>query len=177
MLRIISGRYKNRRLEAPKSDTRPTKDMVKEALFSSIGFLNEEMSLLDLFAGSGAIALEAISRGIGRVLMNDRDKDAYLAIRKNAAQFEGDIEIKNLDYRACLDTVERPFDIIFLDPPYDFDHDGLISDVLVSKAYSKRSIIILEVKKGMIIKEQETIEIYKKKDYGISTLYYLRSKQ
>jgi 16S rRNA (guanine966-N2)-methyltransferase len=123
-MRVIAGRFGGRRLSAPPGrDTRPTADRVREALFSTLGPLDGEV-VLDLFAGSGALAIEALSRGAGRALLVERDPRAAAVIRSNLdAIGVGESEARVVqapahaalrDARARGDT----YDLVFLDPPY-----------------------------------------------------------
>ena len=82
-LRVIAGAAGGRRLVAPKGGTRPTTDRVKEALFASLGHRIDDAAVLDLYAGSGALAIEALSRGAARAVLVDRDAAAEVAVRAN----------------------------------------------------------------------------------------------
>lgn len=123
-MRIVAGEYGGRRLSAvPGRKTRPTTDKVKEALFSSIGPYFEGGQSLDLFAGSGGLSIEAVSRGIDHAVMVDRQYAAINVIKKNVAVTkhpEKFTVIKNDANRALkvLAKQDQRFDLIFLDPPY-----------------------------------------------------------
>ena len=120
-MRIIAGRHRGRRLHAPAGrDTRPTSDRVREALFSILGARVEGARVLDLFAGSGALGLEALSRGAAAADLVDDDARAVAAARRNADGVEG-AHIHRADARAFLRSAraaERQYDLVFLDPPY-----------------------------------------------------------
>ncbi|MBN1892782.1 MAG: 16S rRNA (guanine(966)-N(2))-methyltransferase RsmD [Clostridiales bacterium] len=124
MHRIVSGKYKGTRLNAPKGDkTRPTSDKVKEALFSIIQMRIPRARFLDLFAGSGQIGLEALSRGAGESVMVEHSRGAGAVIRSNIEKLhaEQETEIICADvFRALriLGEAGRKFDIIYMDPPY-----------------------------------------------------------
>lgn len=179
MLRIIAGKYKNKRLKAPDEVTRPTKDMVKEALFSSLGTLRSDQSLLDLFAGSGAIGIEAISRGIGRVVLNDGDFKAYRAILENIKGIDEDIVVFNYDYGVMLKRLREAFDLVFLDPPYEFnEYDEILKIIKERSLLKKGGMIIVEVRKGTdLCQNNDHYSVYKHKTYGISELYYLKERE
>jgi len=132
MTRIISGTAGGRRLQTPPgSSTRPTSDRVREALFSRLEHrgLIEGASVLDLYAGSGALGLEAASRGAAHVLLVESHKAAAKVIRANA------VVIGHPGVRVLADTVERAlaagpptglrFDLVLVDPPYDVTEDAL----------------------------------------------------
>lgn len=123
-MRIIAGEARSRTIEAPKGkDTRPTLDRVRENLFNILQNRTWGSEVLDLFAGSGAIALEAVSRGAARAVLCDHDREAIRCEQKNAAAlgFTDRIEIMACDWQAALNrlrTGERKFDLVFLDPLY-----------------------------------------------------------
>lgn len=118
-MRIISGKYRGKKLKGFDIDgTRPTMDRVKESLFGMIQGYVIDASVLDLFAGSGALGLEAISNGSSRVILCDNNKSAIDTIIYNSKDFDDDIDIINIDYKKFLKETNSKFDIIFLDPPY-----------------------------------------------------------
>ncbi len=123
-MRIIAGEWRGRKLTAPKGDTtRPTADRTRETLFnmltSRLGSF-EGLSVADLFAGSGALGLEALSRGAGHCLFVEQEEQALKAIRANIAAFDARART---DVRAssvmALGPTRQPTDLILLDPPYD----------------------------------------------------------
>lgn len=135
-LRVIAGELGGRRLVVPRGDrVRPTTDRVKESVFAALGDARlGGAAVLDLYAGSGALAIEALSRGAAGAVLVERDADAQRAIRVN-------LEATGLTGRARLDgrpvarvlagppPPEAPFDVVFMDPPYDVP-EGEVSDVL-----------------------------------------------
>lgn len=123
MMRIITGRARGAKLQAPAGETtRPTAERTKEAVFSMLQGNFEGRRVLDLFAGSGQMGLEALSRGAAKAVLVDRDKAALSAIRANVAHTkltEG-AEVVALDAMGYLKTCAAvPFHLVFLDPPYD----------------------------------------------------------
>jgi len=123
-MRIVAGRYGGRRLTAPPGNaTRPTSDRVREALFQVLGPL-DGVVVLDLFAGSGALALEALSRGAARATLVDSAPAAIRAIRANVAALglsEEQVEVRRQDVRAFLRSARaarHEYDLVLLDPPY-----------------------------------------------------------
>jgi 16S rRNA (guanine966-N2)-methyltransferase len=130
-MRVIAGRAKGRRLRAPAGDdTRPTGDRVKQTLFDILAPRIPEARFLDLFAGSGAIGLEAASRGAAEVVLVDQGRAAVEAARANveALGLDGVLVLK-LAVGAAVQKLAggQPFDVVFLDPPYD---SPLYEDVL-----------------------------------------------
>jgi len=123
-MRITGGEYLNRTLAAPRgAATRPTSDKVRQALFNILGERTAGSRFLDLFAGSGAVGLEALSRGAGSAVFVEKSRPALDALRANlrALGAEGRSEIIPRDFRAALKRLEEtgdPFDLVFADPPY-----------------------------------------------------------
>lgn len=117
-MRVVAGAYKGRRLCAPSGlDTRPTADRVREALFSMLEPV-EGLRVLDLFAGSGALAIEAASRGAAAVTLVESDARALRAIRRNLAEVGLRAEVVAGDALEYLVPGAGPFDLVFADPPY-----------------------------------------------------------
>jgi 16S rRNA (guanine966-N2)-methyltransferase len=124
-MRVIAGRLGGRRLTAPRgrASTRPTSDRVREALFSMLGGL-EGTAVLDLFAGTGALGIEALSRGAERVLFVERDPAAIRALTANLGQLalaRPEAEVRSTDALAALRTARKlgeTYDLVFVDPPY-----------------------------------------------------------
>lgn len=122
-MRVIAGSLGGRRFEAPPGQaTRPTPERVREALFSTLGDLHGAR-VLDLFAGSGALAFEALSRGAGDAVLVERDRRAAAAIRRNIESLAlGDrAELREADAIATAEALAggEPFDLVLVDPPYD----------------------------------------------------------
>ena len=118
-MRIVAGNFKGRRLQAPRgASTRPTADRVREALFSILGTLDGER-VLDLYAGSGALGIEALSRGAGEAVFVDSDQRAIDAIKRNLDAIGAQARVHRRDALAYLRAAsDGPFDLVFLDPPY-----------------------------------------------------------
>ena len=120
-MRVIAGDLGGRRLHAPAgAATRPTSDKVREALFSIVGDI-EGVRVLDLFAGSGALGIEALSRGAAEATFVDRAGPAVAAIRRNLEELGLEGEVLRRDVSRFLKAAARepPFDLVFCDPPYD----------------------------------------------------------
>ena len=119
-VRIIGGIWRGRRLRFPAAaDLRPTPDRVRETLFNWLQGVIVEARCLDLFAGSGALGFEALSRGAGETVFVERDRRVVLALRESVAQLGGDAaKVVEGDVPAWLATATGVFDVVFLDPPY-----------------------------------------------------------
>jgi 16S rRNA (guanine966-N2)-methyltransferase len=140
-LRVIAGSARGRRLAAPSGDdVRPTQDRVREAVFSALdarGFI-DGASVLDLYAGTGALAIEALSRGAARAVLVERDPRALAVIRANldTTTFAGKARVEVRDvatFVASRPPREAPFDLVLSDPPYDTADDA-VHDVLHAMA-------------------------------------------
>jgi 16S rRNA (guanine966-N2)-methyltransferase len=123
-VRVIAGRFRGVRLQAPPGRaTRPTSDRVREALFSMLGQL-EGAEVLDLFAGTGALAIEALSRGANHAVAVEHDEAAVRVLRANMAAVKlalGELELRLIDARRALRTARErreTYDLILIDPPY-----------------------------------------------------------
>lgn len=120
-MRVITGKAGGRKLETLNgNDVRPTTDMVKEAVFSIIQFEIEGRTFLDLFAGSGQMGIEAISRGAKKAIFVDSSKNSLAVINRNleTTGFSANAEVKLSDSISFLKNCDEKFDIAFLDPPY-----------------------------------------------------------
>lgn len=126
-MRVIAGQYKGRTLTAPKQDARPTLDRMKETLFNILNLKLRDAVVLDLFAGSGQLAIESLSRGAARAVLCDVTRDAFDAICANFAKIGVEPEIFRCDYAQCLRRLDCKFDVVFVDPPYK---SGYYADVL-----------------------------------------------
>jgi 16S rRNA (guanine966-N2)-methyltransferase len=122
-VRIIGGRWRSRVIRfPPAAQLRPTPDRVRETLFNWLGQRLDGLACLDLFAGSGALGFEALSRGASRVVMVESDRSVAAALRESAKLLEaGDAEIVNGEALAFLGRSADRFDVVFLDPPYASD--------------------------------------------------------
>jgi 16S rRNA (guanine966-N2)-methyltransferase len=122
-VRIIAGRWRSRLVKFPPTmSLRPTPDRVRETLFNWLGQRLDGLACLDLFAGSGALGFEAMSRGAARVVMVERDRAAVDALRANARELAAEgIEVVAGDALAFLSGNKEKFDVVFLDPPYASD--------------------------------------------------------
>ena len=129
MTRVIAGALRGRRIHTPKgTGTRPTSDRTREALFSALVARGavEGARVLDLYAGSGALAIEAISRGAAAATLVDHDRGAVAAIRRTLADLGlAQVRVQQREARAYLRVGETPHDLVFIDPPYDVGEAAL----------------------------------------------------
>lgn len=181
-MRVVAGKAKGTQLKTiPSNDTRPTKDMVKEALFSMLYTKVQESIFLDLFAGSGAIGIEALSRGAAKSYFSDSNKECIKVIEENIRKthFEDASVVAFGDFKKIIDKFKNTkFDIVFIDPPYN---KGLgieaIELLIYNNMISDDGIIIYETDEIEIVPENiEEYERYNYKKYGRNILNFYRRK-
>jgi 16S rRNA (guanine(966)-N(2))-methyltransferase RsmD len=149
-MRIISGKYKGRRISPPKKlPVRPTTDMSKEALFNVLNnhFNFSELKILELFAGTGSISYEFASRGCTPIVCVDADQGCVGFIKKTAAEFEFDITAIKNDVFKFLEKHKGNYDIIFADPPYGLDQktfEKLIEEIFKNELLDDHGMLIIE---------------------------------
>ena len=186
-MRIISGTAKGTKLYSLKGEnTRPTLDRVKESLFNIIQDKIKESIFLDLFSGSGAIGLEAASRGASKVILCEINKEAANIIRKNIKKthLENKTELYQKDFKEVLKAkINEKLDLIYIDPPYQSNYAIQAVEILITKELlTKNSIIIIETDRRKEIEEQieknekikGKIEIAATRKYGRATLTFLK---
>lgn len=149
-MRIIAGNNRGLNLQAPEGmDTRPTTDRIKETLFNMIAFDLPDANFLDLFAGSGQIGIEALSRGAKEAVFVEKDKKAYDCIEKNLikARLTDKATVLKTDISMALNNLNNheSFDIVFMDPPYDKLIEKQVLEQLKDKSYiDDYTLIIVE---------------------------------
>jgi len=151
MIRIIGGKHRSRIIKTPESDDiLPTKNVVREALFSILGRDISMAVVLDLFAGSGALGFECLSRGAQKVYFSDRSPQAIKTIKENAKILceEGNVEIRQCDFSEMLNYLEEnriEVNLVLLDPPYESGvYDELINRLLSSSILKPRAQLAVE---------------------------------
>ena len=181
-MRIIGGKARGTKLYTLEGEnTRPTLDRVKESLFNIIQKDVPNAIFLDLFAGSGAIGLEAVSRGASKSILCDKNRDAIKIIKKNIEKTRSreQVELYEADFKEVLkNKLKEKIDIIFIDPPYKTDFAYEAIKILVnSKNIKKESLMIIETdEEERILKQIENleIEIIDKRKYGRAHLIFLK---
>ena len=168
-MRIITGKARGRRLQTlPGEDTRPTTDKVKEGVFSAIQFDIEGRRVLDLFAGSGQMGLEALSRGAARAVMIDRNPKAVEMLRENCLScgVQAESVVLGTDALTFCGGCQEDFDIIFLDPPY---RSGLLQNALplAAECLSPYGMMVCEHRVGETMPETVgKISVHRTYRYG-----------
>ncbi len=163
-MRIIAGKYRGRKLKSPPSlETRPTSDRLRETLFNILAPRIKGARFLDLCAGSGAVGIEALSRGAAHATFVDLSRRMCELIEANLEPLElGDEELKVVIagasefLRRSLKTESQPFDIIFYDPPYEADYDGVLGYVGEHTAvlFAEAGVLIAEHYRKNDLKEE-----------------------
>lgn len=169
MMRVISGKYKGKNLIGFDIDgTRPTMDRVKESLFGIIQNNIKNSVVLDLFAGSGSLGIEALSNGAREVYFIDNNIELINIIKKNTNGMNENIHIMKSDYKNALELIKNSnikFDIIFLDPPYKLNLINDCLDKIVEyNLLNKDGIVVCEYETENI--ENNKLKLIKDKKYG-----------
>jgi 16S rRNA (guanine966-N2)-methyltransferase len=179
MTRIIAGTWGGRRLTTPAgSGTRPTSDRVREALFSSLrselgGFAG--LRVLDLFAGSGALGLEAASRGAAHVDLVEQAKGAAAAIARNIVDLGADATLHRMPAERFVAVDHDPYDLVFVDPPYVMEVVPVLAGLV--RLVDEDGLIVVERSARSAFAWPGGLEGIRDKAYGETRLYYGRVAQ
>ena len=181
-MRVIAGTSGGIQLVVPKTDIRPTMDRVKAAIFSSLGERVIGARVLDLFAGTGALGIEALSRGAASVMFVESDRAAVVALERNLEKtgLSGRVRKQDVfDFLSHASTAEA-HDLIFADPPYDKSKLGedftkllLRNDRLPSRL-TNEGIFVLEKRPGERLPTTDFWEVVRRKTYGATETIFLR---
>ena len=182
MMRIITGKARGVRLDTLEGlATRPTAEKVKEAIFSMIQFDIEGRRVLDVFAGSGQMALEALSRGASEAVLIEASKDAAEIIRKNALKTKlfPNVQIIVSDYKLALKQLsgKKKFDMVFCDAPYAAKLTGdALSKLCQYDLLSDEAIVICESDEDKVF-ETDTLKLFRHNHYGRTyiSIYKIKS--
>ncbi|MET1042907.1 MAG: 16S rRNA (guanine(966)-N(2))-methyltransferase RsmD [Microbacteriaceae bacterium] len=185
MTRIIAGFAGSLSIAVPPAGTRPTSDRVREAIFSALDARDvlEGSRVLDLYAGSGALGLEAASRGARRVTLVERSFGAAQICRKNAALLRKraprssslEIDVSSAPVHSFLTGSNSSFDVVFLDPPYDLGNAELVHalEVLVPRLEHDAVVVVERASRDAEPAWPEGLALDRRKDYGDTALYWL----
>lgn len=183
-MRIIAGRARGTQLVAPKGmDTRPTQDKVKESLFSMIQLDIPDAQVLDLFAGSGALALESLSRGAETAVVVDKSREALDCIRKNITKMrvEEQVTILPMDWSQALlkcKQLGKRFDLVFLDPPYRMTELGeMCQQMLEMGLLLPEAMLVLEHRTGVELHMPAPFVLEKERTYGETQIHFYRLEE
>lgn len=179
-MRVITGSAKGRRLLSPEGkDVRPTTEVTKEAIFSILNFDLPEAFVLDLFAGSGQLGIEALSRGAKFCVFVDASRASQDLVRKNLAHtgLAQQARVAAMDYLAYLSGTRDVFDIALLDPPYETEMIANALPILAEKM-SERGIILCETdKREQLPSHAGAFSIHREYRYGKSKLTVYRREE
>lgn len=183
-MRIISGTARGTKLYTLEGlQTRPTLDRVRESIFNIIQNKLLDSVFLDLFSGSGAIGLEAVSRGAKKAILCDNSRDAIKVIEKNVKKthLEDKVELYNIDYKMLLkNKIKEKVDIVYIDPPYDSDFALKSIELMINqKILNEKSIIIVETDKKDKIEDilELPIELIDRRKYGRAEIIFLKIRK
>lgn len=182
-MRIIGGKYRSRVLaEFPGEDVRPTSDRAKESLFNILALKLYGARVLDLFAGSGSLGLESLSRGAKEVVFNDMSKDSLAIVKKNLAALKipvngEEAKVTQGDYLSCLSMQRGKFDLIFLDPPYRFDYGKAALETIAQKGLLSENGIAVYERDRSFDGEVDGLEKYDERKYGKTYITFFRLKK
>ena len=181
-MRVISGEAGSLPLRVPRSLTRPTTDRVREAVFSSLGDFVVDAMVLDLFAGSGALGIEALSRGAREATFVEENREAVEVIRSNlaATRLENGIVRQQKVASFLTSTPSSGYSLLFADPPYAKTPEELtsledyLSSERLSDSLSQDGIFVLESYSGVSLPELRQWKILREKTYGNTRVSYLQ---
>ena len=183
MTRIIAGAIGSLQLKPAAKATRPTSDRVKESLFAKLDAMGviEGAKVLDLFAGTGALGLESASRGAASVDLVERDRVAFGLLEQNVknslSSFEKQsigtkIRAHNVDAQRYLKSATAEFDLVFIDPPYEFPNTELEQIlVAIAEALSVEGLVIVERSSRSEPLEIEVLKLHSSKTYGDTAVW------
>lgn len=184
-MRVIAGAQRGRRLNGPQNDSlRPTSDRVREALFSILGTSIQNARVLDLYAGTGAVGIEALSRGAARVTFVESASPARRVLYANLERCALNDKAEVLGCRVeqflrRLGPECAPFDVVFADPPYEADDElGILSTLLSKVTLADQSVIVLEHAKRTCIPDRlGGVAVTRRYEYGDTCLSLCRSTE
>ena len=185
-MRVISGKARGTKLNTIESEkTRPTLDRVKESLFNILQYDIKDTVVLDLFAGSGALGIESLSRGAKKAYFCDTNIDAIKVIKQNLERtnLQDNAIVEKTDFEKFLNTFDKKnyFDIIFLDPPYKLNYSIIACDLIVKNSLLKHDgMIIIETDEKARdteeLKKIDELEIFDERKYGRANLIFIKQK-
>jgi 16S rRNA (guanine966-N2)-methyltransferase len=180
-MRVVAGSAGGIHLEVPKRGVRPTMDRVKAAIFSSLADRIIGARILDLFAGSGALGIEALSRGATSAVFVEQDRQSISVIEKNLVKtrLQGHVRQRDVfDFLRRFSATEK-FDIIFADPPYEQTKSGerftdkLLTDETLPQLLDSGGIFVLEKRPGESLPRSDSWRVIRQKTYGATEVLFL----
>ena len=178
-MKVIAGIYKGRNIDTIKDTaTRPMMGIAREGIFNTLQFSFENADVLDLFAGSGSMGIEALSRGAKYVTFIDNSPDCIKQINKNLQEYKNDYSVLKLDVSNYINEVASKYDIVFYDPPFEYVTEDINADISeIENNLNKNAFIVIHRhSNSSSIVLPNDVELYKEKYYGQSKILILRKK-
>ena len=184
-MRIIAGEARGRRLYAPGGEeTRPTADRIRESVFGILGACVYDARVLDLCGGTGALALEALSRGAERATIVDVSTKAIACIRRNAEAVLGPeglerAEIIRADYRKAIERMQGEYDLVFLDPPYRLEaaYGDALARLRARGLLSPQATVVLERAEARLVSLPEGFAVRDGRLYGETRVEFIKGER
>ena len=177
-MRVVAGRYRGRKLASPADDSvRPTTDRIKETVFNILQWQVEGAHVLDLFAGSGALGIECLSRGAADVVFVDKSPSSVALIKQNLKGIEGSFRVVAADFMGVLRSGESKFDLVFIDPPYKSGLGELaINAVLDNDKLAEGGTVVYEHSAELPFLTERADIAVRTKVMGSVTVEFIRKK-
>lgn len=181
MTRIIAGKARGARLDVPHAGTRPTSDRVRESLFGALESADAIVGarVLDLYAGSGALGLETLSRGAASADLVEHGREAAAVVRRNAATVAkagaSGARVHQSTVRSFLQRASGPYDLVFSDPPYDLDDDAMTADLIaLAPRLAPDALVIIERARRSTPPDLPAagLQLIREKAYGDTALWW-----
>jgi 16S rRNA (guanine966-N2)-methyltransferase len=179
-MRITGGAYSGRRVECPRGVIRPAMDRMRESVFAILGDL-EGLSFLDLFSGSGVVALEALSRRAAHAVLVEADKKKRASIEKNTSFLDERITLYMMPVETFIKKHKGQYDIVFLDPPFAYKKkETLIQALLTHNLIAEGGLVLLhypgedKLKANNLLDAPPTLTIVDHREYGRSEVLFLK---
>lgn len=179
-MRIITGKYRGRKIIPPEGndEIRPTSDMAREGIFNVLQGCVQGCRFIDLFAGSGAMGIEALSRGAEEVLFCDTGRQSMQLLKKNLQGIDGKYFVTSRDFRDTLRAAKGKWDFIFCDPPYRFDYIGEAAAIVAERELlADGGLLIYEHESDFRPEVPAGFNCEKTKKYGRATVEFYSRKQ
>ncbi len=172
-MKVISGKYKGRTISSINTpSTRPMMGIAREGIFNSLQLFIENSDVLDLFAGSGSMGIESLSRGAKFVTFIDNSLDCIKQINENLKDYENDYSVINIDVSNYINEISNKYDIIFYDPPFEYSSENVNLDItkLSTNLNEGGFIVIHRHSNSSSTVLPKDVELYKEKNYGQSKI-------
>ncbi|MEC7925995.1 MAG: 16S rRNA (guanine(966)-N(2))-methyltransferase RsmD [Actinomycetota bacterium] len=172
-MKVISGKYKGRTISSINTpSTRPMMGIAREGIFNSLQLFIENSDVLDLFAGSGSMGIESLSRGAKFVTFIDNSLDCIKQINENLKDYDNDYSVINIDVSNYINQISNKYDIIFYDPPFEYSSENVNLDItkLSTNLNEGGFIVIHRHSNSSSTVLPKDVELYKEKNYGQSKI-------